>query len=296
MDWTATNFDWNRARAFLVTAEEGSLSAAARALRTTQPTLGRQVAALEEELGVALFERVGNSLELTESGVQLLEHVRRMAESAMALSLTARGQAEALQGSVVISAGEVDAYYRLPPIIAKLRAAEPGIELEIVVSNESSDLKRREADIAIRSYRPTQPDLIVRKLRDEAIWLYGSRDYVARCKGRHPKEIEDLQILGWDRTHQVQDILAKLGWELSARNFSLLTRNHLMQIALMRQGLGLSFFPSELAPLIADIEPAFEQYGPVLQVSLWLVCHRELRTSARVRRVFDLLAAELAVH
>ena len=90
MDWSAINFDWNRARAFLVTAEEGSFSAAARALSSTQPTVGRQVAALEQELAVTLFERIGTRLELTVSGLELqLEHVRAMGAAANQTSLAA---------------------------------------------------------------------------------------------------------------------------------------------------------------------------------------------------------------
>jgi DNA-binding transcriptional LysR family regulator len=92
MDWRSVQFDWNLARAFLVTAEEGSLSAAARELGLTQPTLSRQVAGLEEELGVTLFERVGRGLELTPSGAELLEQVRAMGDAAGNLKLTAVGQ------------------------------------------------------------------------------------------------------------------------------------------------------------------------------------------------------------
>src|SRR6056297_2910935 len=106
MDWRSVGFDWNRARAFLVTAEEGSLSRAARALGMTQPTLGRQVSALEHELGVALFERVGRGLELTPSGLELVEHVRRMGEAATRVSLTASGQSQSIEGTVCITATE----------------------------------------------------------------------------------------------------------------------------------------------------------------------------------------------
>src|SRR5262245_35319849 len=97
MDWGQLGFDWNRARAFLATAEEGSLSAAARALGVAQPTLGRQVAALERELGVALFERVGRGLKLTAGGLDLLEHVRRMGEAAQRVSLSASGKSQSIE-------------------------------------------------------------------------------------------------------------------------------------------------------------------------------------------------------
>ena len=121
MDWRAVKFDWNRARAFLVTAEEGSLSAAARALNMNQPTLGRQVSSLERELGVALFERAGRGLELTPSGLDLLEHVRAMGDAATNLSLAATGQSDSLEGSICITATEAMAAFDLPPIIHKLR-------------------------------------------------------------------------------------------------------------------------------------------------------------------------------
>ena len=121
MDWASVGFDWNRARAFLVTAEEGSFSAAGRALGTSQPTVGRQVAALEEQLGVTLFERVGTRLELTQTGVDLLDHVRSMVDAATRISLTATGQSSSIAGTVSITASEAIAAYLLPPILAALR-------------------------------------------------------------------------------------------------------------------------------------------------------------------------------
>src|SRR5688572_12855450 len=145
MDWRAVNFDWNRARAFLVTAEEGSLSAAARALGMAQPTLGRQVDALEEELDVVLFERAGRGLVLTPSGLELLEHVRTMGEAAGRVSLSAAGHSQTIEGSVAVAASEVYAAHLLPPILAKLRVLHPGISVEIVASSAVSNLKRREA-------------------------------------------------------------------------------------------------------------------------------------------------------
>jgi DNA-binding transcriptional LysR family regulator len=178
MDWRSVTFDWNRARAFLITAEEGSLSAAARALGMAQPTLGRQVSALEEELGTVLFERVGRGLSLTPSGLELGEHVRAMGEAANRVSLTASGQSQTVEGTIRITASEITAAHILPPIIVKLRQQEPGIEVEIEASNSVSDLRRREADIAIRNGRPTDPTLIAQKLRDGEARLYASHAYL----------------------------------------------------------------------------------------------------------------------
>ena len=134
MDWRPLRFDWNRARAFLVTVEEGSLSAAARALGMSQPTLGRQVSALEQELGIALFERNGQGLQLTPGGAQLVEHVRAMGEAAMDLSLAASGHSNSIAGRVCISATEVMAMMVLPALIKKLNQHHPSIVIELIAS------------------------------------------------------------------------------------------------------------------------------------------------------------------
>jgi DNA-binding transcriptional LysR family regulator len=294
MKWSAVNFDWNHVRAFLVTAEEGTLSAAALALETTQPTLSRQVAALEAELGITLFERVGRRLVLTDSGMELLEHARSMGNVASELSLGALGQSQQLEGTVVVSASELDAVYRLPAIIAALRKEQPGIDIEVVVTNDSSDLKRREADIAIRSFRPTQDDLIARKLGDETVWLYGSHDYVAGLAATEPSELTDVQIIGFNRSSQVSDLLGQQGWQLSKRNFQVVTSFQLLQIELCKKNLGLVFLPEDIGAGDPHLAPVFEHRGPVIRVPIWLVCHQELRTNRRIRHVYDAIAGDLS--
>jgi DNA-binding transcriptional LysR family regulator len=188
--WQTFNFDWNQARAFLVTAEQGSLSAAARSLGLTQPTLGRQVAALEESLGVTLFERVGRSLSLTAAGLDLLDHVKAMGEAAGQVSLAASGQSQTVEGLVVITASDLLAAYQLPPILDELRELAPGIDIEVVASNEIRDLKRREADIAIRHVRPDQPDLIAKQVPGTSGHFYAAPCYL-EYHGR-PETVDDL--------------------------------------------------------------------------------------------------------
>lgn len=293
MNWKSVKFEWNNTRAFLVTAEEGTLSSAAKALGMTQPTLSRQVAALEAEMGVTLFERVGQRLVLTESGLELLEHARSMGNAAMQFSLAATGQSQQIEGSVIISVGELDAVYRLPKIIAKLQRKEPGIDIEVVVTNETSDLKRREADIAIRSFLPTQNDLIVKKLGEEVIWLYGTRDYLERLpQFSEINGLTNIQIIGFDRSNSVSDVLNQKGWQLTKKNFRLITSFQPLQLELCKHGLGMIFFPQDMGDKEPDLVRAFEQKGPVIKLPVWLVCHQELRTSLRVRRVFDFIAEE----
>ncbi len=293
MDWRSVKFDWNRARAFLVTAEEGSLSAAARALGMTQPTLGRQVTALEEELGVALFERVGRGLELTPSGLELVEHVRSMGEAATRVSLTASGQSQSIEGTVCITATEVTSAFILPPIIARLRRAEPGIVVEVVATNSVRDLRRREADIALRSLRPSDPDLIARKLRDDTARLYASESYLSRVGDlRSLEDLSRAEFVGFEDNEPFLKGLNALGMSLTARNFPILCGNHLVQWELVKQGAGIGVMLTR----IGDAEPLVRCAAPWLETfsfETWLVSHRELRTSRRVRLVYDWLTEEL---
>lgn len=293
MDWRSVNFDWNRARAFLVTAEEGSLSAAARALGMAQPTLGRQVDALEKELGVVLFERAGRGLVLTPSGLELLDHVRSMGEAANKMSLVASGQSQTVEGKVAIAASAVTAAFLLPPVIARLRAEVPGIEIEIVTSNTASDLLRREADIAIRNFRPMEPELIAKKICDIPARLYAAPEYLEKIG--HAKRREDLREADFICIEDV-DLWVKTlngwGFDLSADNFPIVTENYLVMWELVKAGLGIGVLDSN----IGDKEPMVQrvlQAEVLAEFPVWLVAHREVSSAKRVRLVFDMLAEEL---
>jgi len=294
MDWRSVNFDWNRARAFLVTAEEGSLSAAARALGLAQPTLGRQVDALEKELGVVLFQRVGRGLELTPSGLELLDHVRAMGDAAGRVSLAAAGQSQSINGNVCITTSDIYATVLLPPIIAKLRVQHPGITIEIVAANTASDLRRREADIAIRHFRPTEPDLIAKKVTDAEARLYATPAYLDSIGNRTtPYGLRNAEFIGIDTGGALLKGLNTLGLNLQPDNFPIASENYTAMWALVKQGLGIGV----LDATIGDAEPLVQQVLPDLEpitFPIWLVAHRELNTSRRIRVVFDLLAQELA--
>lgn len=294
MDWSSIRFDWNRARAFLVTAEEGSLSAAARVLKMTQPTLSRQVAALEKEFGVALFERVGRGFELTPTGKSLIKHVRIMGDAASDLSLAASSKSQSLEGNVCISATEATAVFMLPPIIQRLRKAEPLITIELIASNKISDLKRREADIAIRAFRPTEPDLFARKVRSFIFNLYAAKAYHTEFGPLQTKaDLKHADFVGFDNGHQFLDVLNQNGLDLSRKNFPITAENHSAHWALVKQGMGIGGMIEE----IGEAELLVERVLPTLSFPMddvWLVAHRELKTNKRVRRVFDFLANELS--
>ena len=282
------NFDWNRARAFLITAEEGSFSAATRALRSTQPTVGRQVAGLEEELGVTLFERVGTRLELTVSGLELLEHVRAMGDAANRTSLVATGQSESVEGNVSITASEAIAAFLLPPILEKLRRNHPGITLELVISNEARDLHRREADIAIRNFEPEHPDLIAHKIRVTTAHFYAAPSYSERMGPLETSEdLARVEVLGFESSeNMVEQMKNYLNLTLRNDQFPVVTNNHLVQWELCKQGAGVCLMMDEVAELDATVQKVFPEL-PSISVPIWVVCHRELRTSRRLRLVFD---------
>ena len=295
MGWRSVRFDWNRARAFLVTAEEGSLSAAARALGLTQPTLGRQVDALEEELGVVLFERSRQGYVLTPTGAGLLEHVRRMGQAAGDLSLAASGRADAVEAAIRISASEIEAVLVLPPVLARLRDEAPGIEVEMVASDTASNIRRREADIAIRNFRPTDPDLIARKIRDDAARLYGSAALIDRI-GRPvtPGAVNAAPFVGFDPPDQYIDGLNRRGLAISVANIKLRSSSMLMHWELVKAGVGLSVIPESVGDGEPGIERVLDDKLEPLAFPVWLTTHRELNTSKRVRFVFEFLADALA--
>ena len=298
MDWKSTHFDWNRAKAFLVTAEEGSLSAAARAMGVTQPTVGRQVAALEQELGVVLFDRVGKQLSLTPSGLELVDYVRQMSEAATRVSMAASGQSGQLDGEVCITAIDTIAALCLPSIIQKARKQYPGISIEILASNELSNLGRREADIAVRNVRPTHPDLVAKKVCDVAARLYAAKTCLDSL-GRPITidKLESAEFTGFNRSADMTGTLGEFGLTLSADNFSVISDNHLVQWELMKQGVAVGM----MMEVIGDKEPLVERVLPEAEPILfpiWLVAHQQLRSSKRIRVVFDLLSdslSELAV-
>jgi DNA-binding transcriptional LysR family regulator len=286
--------DWNQLRAFLETAETGSLSAAARKLGLTQPTLSRQVAAIEQRMGVTLFERVGKAMVLSSTGVELLEHARAMGAAAEALGLAATGRSQEVEGAVSVSASDIVAAHLLPPLVRELRAQVPGIAIEVISSNALSDLLRREADIAIRHVKPEQPELIARLIREATAGFYAAQDWV-RAHGlpRSAEEAAHLPFVGSDRSGRFLGYLRQHGLPLGEANFSCYCDHSVPYLALVQQGLGVGVMMDEIARHTPGLVRVLEEVPPV-RFPIWLVTHRELRTSRRIRTVFEALAQGLA--
>lgn len=289
MDYKTLNFDWNRAKAFLVTAEKGSYSAAAKALNLTQSTLGRQVQALEDELGVVLFERVGKGIQITPIGLDLIEHVKSMASAASKLSMAAMGQSEELEGVVTITASEANSAFLLPPFIKKIRNLAPGIKIEIVAKNDSADLRKREADIAIRNFKPTQPDLIMKQVSDSLGNFYATKSFI-NSYGPF-KTIKDLSKANFVSIGDLPSYIEGLrsfGIELSKENFPIMTESHFVHWNLVKEGLAVGIMPHYIGDKDKTVERVLKSFKGI-SFSTWIVSHRELRTNRRIRFVFDQL-------
>ena len=294
MNWDEIAFDWNQVRTFLAASEEGSLSAAARVLHQTQPTISRQVTGLEQALGVTLFERGHRKLQLTVAGLELLEHVRSMAAAANRVSLAASGQSQAVAGRVCITATEMLATYYLPPMLRKLRERAPGIVVEVVASDQVRDLILREADIAIRHTQPSQPELIARRIGFVRGRIYAARrllDEVGVPRGFD--DLADQDFVGIDNTEELIAGLAEQGLELRSEQFRVHAASGNCMLQLIREGLGFGFLPMDTGALFNDLVCVLpDLFDP--EIPVWLVSHRELHTSRRIRVAYDLLAEELA--
>ncbi|HEY9009999.1 MAG TPA: LysR family transcriptional regulator [Devosia sp.] len=285
--------DWSLWRSFGAVVEHGSLSAAARALGVSQPTVGRHVEALEQTLGMSLFERTLSGFRPTETALRLYEPVRQ-AEAALAeASLVAEGASAALTGSVRITSSTVMCHYVLPAILLALRESFPQVAIELVPSDTAENLLLREADIAVRMFRPTQLELIARRLGAIPIVACASERYLAKHgKPRTTDDLKSHDLIGFDRSDLLTRAAHAMGFDLQRSDFVLRTDSQTNAFELIRAGLGVGFAQAGLVAdtpglvaLLPDLKP------PPLEV--WLTTHRELFTSRRIRAIYDRLGEEL---
>lgn len=281
-------------RGFLAVAEGGSLSAGARRLGLTQPTLGRQITALEQELGLDLFMRAGRGLTLTQSGADLLVHVRAMGDAADRIALAAAGQTQDMTGRVRITASDLMSAERLPAALRRIRDLAPQLEVELVAANDIRNLNRREADIAVRHQRPDQPNLIARRLPDGEARLFASPDYLARYPAiTTADDLKSHDFISYGDTTRMAEHLQKRGFPVDATQFRYASENGSVAWALCQEGLGILPVDIQMARACPDMRLILPDHPPIL-FPVWLVTHEELHTSPRIRLVFDLLADHLA--
>jgi len=286
----APAFDWSLMRSFLAVIERGSLLAAARQLGVSQPTLGRHVTELERQLGTLLFERTGRGLVATSAARSIADRARAMADNAEAIGRTLTGQSKQLTGSVRVTASQTVATYLLPPLLAGLHERETGIAIELTSSNAVSNLLRREADIAVRMARPAQASLVARRVGEVRIGAYARKDYLRRhgVPGK-AADLPHYDLIGLDRDGSMIRAFAALGHRIERDSFMFRSDDHLVLWRALCAGLGIGF----AATWLADRESSLERVLPDLPMPtlpVWLAVHREIRSSARIRALYDFLA------
>ena len=293
---TQKTLDWTLLRSFLAISTHGSLSRAAHALGITQPTVGRHLDELEAHLRVRLFVRSARGLAPTDFAFDLLPYAKSMAASIAAVERTATGESDDEQGTVRLTASEVIGAEVLPPMLTAFRHIHPRIAIELVLSNRNEDLLHREADIAVRMIRPTQQQLVARKIGDVPVYLFAHKSYAKR-RGL-PKSLADLtthDIIGYDAQTTVLNALLMLGMPVTREAFTIRTDNDLAQIALLRAGAGIGGLQKQIAAREKNLVPVLHA-AVNLPLEMWLVMHEDLRASRRVRLLYDFLGAALTEH
>ena len=284
------NFDWGLVRSFLAALDQGSLLGAARVLSASQPTIGRHIAELETQLGVLLFERTGRGLLPTATALQLAESARAMDNAANELARNVSGLEPGISGTVRITASQPVACFVLPPILAQMRLALPDIQVELVASNAVSNLLRREADIALRMVQPDQASLVVKRIARVTLGTYAHRGYLRR-RGT-PKQPQDLlnhELVGSDRDEAILKGMAGFGLPVTREAFAFRCDDLIAYWEAVRAGLGIGFIADYLAATDRDVVAVL----PMIKVPplpIWLTVHREIRTSRRIRAVYDFLS------
>lgn len=284
------SFDWDDLRYLLAAEQTGSFAAAARRLRVDQATVGRRLRALQEAIGVPLLERTPGRLSLTEAGRRALHAAQEMDRAALHLERTVEAGIPAVAGLLRITATEALASRVLAPRFAELTSRHPGLTVELLGSNQTMSLSRREADVAVRLYRPVEPAVAARRVGTLGFALYAARDYIRR-RGRPDPMLQGHDLLGYDRPLAASS--EALGWvdEFPGARVVLRSNGAFSILAATSAGLGVGVLPC----FLADPEPGLVRALPQLRTrEIWLAVHGDLRRSARTRVGLDFVAAVLS--
>lgn len=283
--------DWGDIRLFLAVHDHGSLVAAANALNLTQPTVGRRLAAMEERFGTPLFVRSGRRMQLTDAGTGILENARRMESEMLAIERSLEVHATALVGEVTISATEGTGTEWLVPVLYDFHQQYPEIVVKVQIESRAVDLVHREADIALRLGRPTQPSLIARHLANVGFGLYASPAYLERAgvpASRSELAGHDMVGLDMAQGRMAANRVFPSEEQLEGK-IVYLTNSPAAQLAAVEAGFGIGVVSHRWASIRPGLTRVLPDYTAAV-LELWLVTHEELRYSSRIRAVSDFIA------
>lgn len=289
--------DWSLIQSFLAVSQEGSLSAAARQLKASQPTIGRHIAQMEAALNVTLFRRVPRGLELTSVGENLLPAAQDMGAAMRTLTLAAGGQDSAMAGTVRITASVFTAQYHLPKSIARIRREEPDIQIELVPNDAAENLLYRQADIAVRMFETTQLDVITQYLGGMELGLFVAKSYVDSMEPI--TQLSDLMkhdFIGYDTYDMMVQGMRDAGFDVNREWFKTRCDNHVTYLELLRAGCGFGFAQARIARSYPELIQIPLDGMNIPDLPVWLAAHEGMRHTPRIRRVWDILAEDLRQH
>ncbi|TEW51439.1 LysR family transcriptional regulator [Psychromonas algicola] len=287
------HLSWELIQIFSSVAKLGSLSKAAKALNISQPTLSRQIALLEKKLQITLFERSTQGLKLTDLGAKLIESSEMMQQASEQFVRTASGSIMSLAGNVRVSANEVIGLYYLPEAIAEFNQSYPEIQVEIDISNQSTSLHKRDADIALRMFRPTQPELFAKRLPNIELNFVASNDYLSKHGSpKNLQEIEQHTLIGYDKDPQFIKLIKQLGLPVVEKDFYLKTDFLPLQIELARKGAGITITHKHLIQQWDELNELMTEIK-LPHLEFWLVCHADVQHNRRIRVLMSFLTTYL---
>ncbi|MBI2740894.1 MAG: LysR family transcriptional regulator [Rhodospirillales bacterium] len=283
--------DWNDLRLVLAVHRDGSLRKAAAELGMDHSTIFRHLKALEKKLGARLFERLpGGAYHATAAGERMAATAQRIEQETLSLDRDIAGRDRRPAGKLRVTSSETLAQSRLPPHLAAFRQAHPNIVVELVIDNRVLDLSRREADIALRPTRPTEGSLWGRKLANVAWTFYGARAPTAKSLD----EIARLPLIGWGEETSGIKAADWLKRATPAASVVYRTSSLVNQCLAARAGIGVALLPCYLGDGEHGLERALAEPVAELATELWMVTHRDLRNTARVRAFFDVVGGGMA--
>jgi DNA-binding transcriptional LysR family regulator len=284
--------DWDLYQTLHAVVRAGSLSAAARMLGLSQPTVGRHIEQLEQTLGLPLFTRSPQGLRPTELALALAPSLEAMASAAQAALREASGDADAVSGVIRVTASEVVGAEVLPALLADFHEQHPGVVIELGLSNRAEDLLHREADIAVRMMRPTQTGLRARRVGSIGGGLYAHRRYLQRHG--EPRTLNDPghAAIGYDRDDAGLRATGVSHPALTRELFAFRSDSDLAQLAAVRAGFGVGGCQHGIARRDANLVHVLD--GVLnFELEVWVVMHEDLKASRRMRLMFDHLVAGL---
>jgi DNA-binding transcriptional LysR family regulator len=275
---------WDDLKSFLALARHGSQSAAARALRVNQSTVGRRLRALEDALAVRLFDVMPDGYSLTAAGEALLEHAERVEDEVGRAELRLMGEEQRMEGTIRVTAPELFGVGIVVPLLLSFRKKHPGVDVELLASNRTASLARREADLALRMFRPNESELVTRHVANVAFALYASTEYLARRGRDRDRGYAGHDLVSYDRTFQPTLEMEWLAKHAAAARVVMRVSSPILGLEAARHGAGLAILPC----FAADGVPGLERVArDVLTRELWLVVCDEVRKSARIRALID---------